>query len=236
MDWLDQTQPDVLGLQETKISGDQLTDQLLHSHGYKTYWSHAEKRGYSGVCILSKEEPLQVIEGLGDPKFDCEGRTLLAEFNDFYFYTIYFPNGQRNEERLQYKLDFYAAYLAHVQHLQQTTGKVVITCGDYNTAHKPIDLARPKENVKISGFLPVEREWMDTYVDAGYIDTFRHVCDEPDRYSWWNVRSGARARNVGWRIDYFFISANGEKYIHGADIHDQVYGSDHCPVSLTLTL
>ncbi len=236
LEWVEATQPDILGLQETKISSDLLTPALMHIPGYTSYWTHAEKKGYSGVAIFTKEAPLKVQEGLGVPPFDTEGRTLIAEYPDFTLFNIYFPNGQRGDDRLQYKLAFYDAFL-DVFNQYKSQGKKLIVCGDFNTAHKPIDLARPKENEKISGFLPIERAWMDKFVNEGYQDTFRMVHgDEPHQYSWWNVRSRARERNVGWRIDYFFTSPNLESQLSHADIHQGVMGSDHCPVSLELSL
>lgn len=234
LDWLEATQPDVVGLQETKLQGDQLTLEMAQPLGYHAYWSFAERKGYSGVVILSKEKPQATQEGFGIGRFDCEGRTIVADYGDFVLYNIYFPNGQRSEERLQYKLDFYDAFLEHAT-AQVQAGKRLVVCGDYNTAHHPIDLARPKENEKTSGFLPIERTWMDRYEAAGFTDTFRGFHpDEANRYSWWNMRSRARERNVGWRIDYFFTSANLLQHLHDAEIHDQVLGSDHCPVSLSL--
>ncbi|MBY0450214.1 MAG: exodeoxyribonuclease III [Cyanobacteria bacterium] len=232
-DWVSQAQPDILGLQETKISGDQLTPELTELPGYHSFWTHAEKRGYSGVCVYTKTKPLQVQEGLGHPEFDTEGRVLALEFDDFWFYNIYYPNGQRSDERLQYKMAFYDAFLTRFNE-RLKDGKGLIVCGDFNTAHHPIDLARPKENEKVSGFLPIERAWMDTFVSAGYIDTFRVFEKGPNHYSWWNMRSRARERNVGWRIDYFFISPNLLPKLTGADIHADVQGSDHCPVSIEL--
>jgi exodeoxyribonuclease-3 len=236
MDWLAQEQPDILGLQETKISGDQLTTDLTCPPGYHTYWTHAEKKGYSGVAILTKEKPLSVREGLGVPAFDNEGRVLVAEFADFTLFNIYYPNGQMNDERLQFKLGFYDAFL-DVFNALRDSGKPLVVCGDFNTAHKPIDLARPKENEKVSGFLPIERAWMDKFVGEGYVDTFRHFYpDLPDQYSWWNMRSRARERNVGWRIDYFFVSPNLTDKLTGASIHPDVQGSDHCPVAIQLAV
>jgi exodeoxyribonuclease-3 len=233
-DWLQSAQPDILGLQETKIDALQLTPDMLEPvGGYKTYWTHANRKGYSGVALFTKTEPISVKEGFGgEPRFDEEGRILIAEYPEFTFYTIYYPNGQMNDDRLQYKMDFYDAFLAHANELR-AQGRELIICGDVNTAHKPIDLARPKENEKVSGFLPIERAWMDKFVGEGYVDTFRHMHpDEPSHYSWWNVRSRARERNVGWRIDYFFVTPGLVNNIVSATIHPDVMGSDHCPVSL----
>jgi exodeoxyribonuclease III len=233
IDWLETAEPDILGLQETKISDDMLTPELIHVPGYTSYWTHAQKKGYSGVAIFTREKPLSVQEGLGCPEFDQEGRVLVAEYADFILFNIYFPNGQRGDERLQYKLAFYDAFLA-VFNKYRESGKKLVVCGDFNTAHKPIDLARPKENEKISGFLPIERAWMDKFVEEGYLDTFRIVNPDPHQYSWWNVRSRARERNVGWRIDYFFISPNLESNLSHAGISQEILGSDHCPVTLEL--
>jgi exodeoxyribonuclease-3 len=234
LDWVKAESPDILGLQETKISGDLLTPELIHVPGYKSYWSHAEKKGYSGVAIFTKEEPISVHEGLKVSEYDSEGRVLVAEYPNFILFNIYFPNGQRGDDRLAYKLGFYDAFM-EVFNQYRDQGKNMIVCGDVNTAHHPIDLARPKENEKVSGFLPVERAWMDRFCEAGYIDTFRvfHP-DEPDQYSWWNVRTRARERNVGWRIDYFFVSPSLKPHLANASIHQDVMGSDHCPISLEL--
>jgi exodeoxyribonuclease III len=234
-DWLASANPTVLGLQETKIQGDQLTPEMTELDGYNSYWSHpTTKKGYSGVAIYSQHTPDAVSEGIGVDAFDQEGRVLRADYADFTFFTIYFPNGQRDDERLQYKLGFYDAFLEMTDKLVDE-GRHVVFCGDVNTAHKPIDLARPKENETVSGFLPIERAWLDKVVERGYIDTFRELHpDAVDRYSWWNMRTRARERNVGWRIDYFFISPGLRKHLVGADIHDDVLGSDHCPVSIQL--
>ena len=233
-DWLYQSAPDVLGLQETKIDADSLSPEMTHPDSYTTYWSHAGKKGYSGVALFSKLQPVKVIEGLNVPHLDSEGRVLIAEYEQFTLYNIYYPNGQRSDERLQYKMAFYDAFLAHADNLKQQ-GKNLIICGDVNTAHNPIDLARPKENEGTSGFLPIERAWMDKFVSHGYIDTFRHFHpDVPNEYSWWNVRSRARERNVGWRIDYFFVSESLRNNLVDASIEQNVMGSDHCPVTLVL--
>lgn len=231
-DWFHQVKPDIIGLQETKISADQLTDEMSRE-GYHAYWSHAQKKGYSGVAIYTKEKPITITEGLGIPEFDNEGRTLIAEYPEFTLYNIYYPNGQRDDERLRYKLAYYDAFLEHTEKLRKS-GKRLVICGDVNTAHKPIDLARPKENEKVSGFLPIERAWLDKFLSHGYLDTFREFNQEPGEYSWWNMRSFARERNVGWRIDYFFVSEDLRPHLQDASIEQAVMGSDHCPVTLTL--
>ena len=235
LDWLEITKPDILCVQETKAAVDQLSDTLLNGHGYHTYFHSAERRGYSGVATFCKTEPLYVQEGLGIDRFDSEGRVLITEHKSFLLYNIYFPNGQKNDERLQYKLDFYDELLPIINE-QVESGLHVVVTGDWNTAHHPIDLARPKDNIKNSGFMPIEREKLDIYVENGWVDTFRMFHPEPDRYSWWTYRFGARDRNVGWRIDYFFVNEGFTQNIIDADIHDDIMGSDHCPVSLTLEI
>jgi exodeoxyribonuclease-3 len=234
LDWLDQEQPDILCLQETKAHIDQLAAEILTDHGYHTFWHSGERRGYSGVATFCKEEPLYVQEGLGIERYDAEGRVLLTEHENFLLYNIYFPNGQKDDERLQYKLDFYDDLLPIINEQVESGNKVVVT-GDWNTAHHPIDLARPKQNVNTSGFMPVEREKLDLYVKNGWVDTFRLFHPEGDRYSWWTYRFGARERNVGWRIDYYFVNEGFVDNVEDADIHDEVMGSDHCPVSLELS-
>jgi len=234
LDWLDQEQPDILCLQETKAHVDQLTAEILTDHGYHTFWHSGERRGYSGVATFCKEEPLYVQEGLGIERYDAEGRVLLTEHENFLLYNIYFPNGQKDDERLQYKLDFYDDLLPIINEQVESGNNVVVT-GDWNTAHHPIDLARPKQNVNTSGFMSIEREKLDMYVENGWIDTFRLFHPEGDRYSWWTYRFGARERNVGWRIDYYFVNEGFVDNVEDADIHDEVVGSDHCPVSLELS-
>ena len=234
LDWLEQAQPDILCLQETKAHVDQLTAEILTDHGYNTYWHSGERRGYSGVATFCKEEPLYVQEGLGIEHYDAEGRVLLTEHENFLLYNIYFPNGQKDDERLQYKLDFYDELLPIINEQVESGNNVVVT-GDWNTAHHPIDLARPKQNVNTSGFMPIEREKLDMYVENGWIDTFRLFHPEGERYSWWTYRFGARERNVGWRIDYFFVNEGFLDNVEDADIHDEIMGSDHCPVSLELS-
>jgi len=234
LDWLDQAQPDILCLQETKAHVDQLAAEILTDHGYHTYWHSGERRGYSGVATFCKEEPLYVQEGLGIERYDAEGRVLVTEHENFLLYNIYFPNGQKDDERLQYKLDFYDDLLPIINE-QVGSGNNVVVTGDWNTAHHPIDLARPKQNVNTSGFMPIEREKLDMYVENGWIDTFRLFHQEGERYSWWTYRFGARERNVGWRIDYFFVNEGFLDNVEDADIHDEIMGSDHCPVSLELS-
>ena len=229
--------PDVLFLQETKIQPEQLSFDLQHPTGYHSVWHSAEKPGYSSVALFSKSKPKFIYEGFGDHKFDREGRVIGAEYeNDIVVFGVYFPNGQRDDERLQYKLDFYQSFFAFCEELKKE-GKKIIVCGDYNTAHKAIDLARPKENENESGFLPIERAWIDKLVDEmGYVDTFRAFHDEPDQYTWWSFRTASRKRNIGWRIDYFFAHQSAMTHVKEAFILNDVLGSDHCPVGITLAL
>lgn len=235
LDYLKKEEPDILCIQESKAHKEQLSSEILNDHGYHTYWHSGIKKGYSGVATFCKKEPLFVQEGIGIKKYDDEGRVIITEHDDFLLYNIYFPNGQKDDTRLNYKLDFYDDLLPIINE-QVESGNNVIVTGDWNTAHHPIDLARPKENINTSGFMPIEREKLDTYVSQGWVDTFRLFHDEPERYSWWTYRFGARQRNVGWRIDYFFVNQDMVDLCYDADIHHKVLGSDHCPVSLELDI
>lgn len=232
LDWLTAVSPDILCLQETKCHPDQLDAELRQPDGYHTYWAWAEKKGYSGVALYSKTEPLSVQIGLGIEEFDREGRTIIAEYDDFVLMGAYFPNGGRKHLRVPYKMAFKQAFIDHSNALI-ANGKRVLFCGDVNTSHRPIDLARPKQNKNSTGFLPQERAWIDEILAQGYVDTFRHFHpDAEGAYSWWSYMRGQRARNVGWRLDYFFASANAIPFITNAAIHPEVTGSDHCPVSV----
>ena len=235
LQFLEKENPDIICIQETKAHKEQLTSEILEDHGYFTYWHSGEKKGYSGVATFCKEEPLYIQEGIGIKKYDDEGRVLITEHNKFLLYNIYFPNGQKNEERLKYKLDFYDDLLPIINDQVESGNNVIIT-GDWNTAHRPIDLARPNENKNTSGFMPIEREKVDEYILNGWIDTFRLFHEEGGRYSWWTYRFGARDRNIGWRIDYFFVNEGMVEICTDADIHQNIFGSDHCPVSLILDL
>lgn len=227
---------DIICLQETKATPDQLPEGLRNVPGYHSYFvSPEEKKGYSGVCLYSKKEPGRVIPGFGQRRFDSEGRTLVAYYDDFVLFNVYFPNGKASPERLRYKMEFYQEFL-EVARGFVANGKHVIVCGDVNTAHKEIDLARPRENAKTSGFLPQERKWIDDLLAAGFVDTFRMFDPDPDRYTWWDMKTRARERNVGWRIDYFFVDEGLRDKVRNAFIQPEVQGSDHCPVGLELDL
>ena len=234
MDWLHKESPDILCLQETKAEEEQIQKELKDVDGYHwVFCSSQKKKGYSGVAIFSKEKPTSVAKGFGHDPFDSEGRTIVATFPGFTLCNVYFPNGKASAERLQYKMDFYRHFQAYTAKLRKQ-GQSVIVCGDVNTAHKEIDLARPKENSAVSGFLPEERAWMDGFLASGFIDTLRMFNPKPDLYSWWDMKSGARARNVGWRIDYFLASEDLRPRIKDAFILPEVLGSDHCPVGLDI--
>jgi exodeoxyribonuclease-3 len=231
--WLPKENPDIICIQETKAMKEQLPDDLINVGKYNSFFSSAERKGYSGVATYSKAKPVSVSNGIGINKFDSEGRFLITDFGEFILFNIYFPNGKAKKERLQYKMDFYDSFLKHLNKLTKQ-GKKLVVCGDVNTAHKEIDLARPKENEKISGFLPKEREWIDKLIKAGFVDTFRVFNDKGDNYTWWDMMTRARDRNVGWRIDYFFISENLSGNLKSATILPDVMGSDHCPVGIEL--
>ncbi len=233
LDWFYKESPDIICLQETKAHLDQLDADLKEPAGYHTCWNYPERKGYSGVAVFTKERPLDVRYDFGDSGLDLEGRVIVAEYPEFTLFDIYFPNGKSGPERLNYKMNFYETFLRYADSLKDA-GKKLIICGDVNTAHNEIDLARPKENSKISGFLPEERAWMDRFFDHGYVDTFRHFNKEPEHYTWWDMKSGARARNVGWRLDYFFVSENLLPSVKRAFIMPEVMGSDHCPVGIVL--
>ena len=232
-DWFKKQDADVVCLQEIKAMPEQVPPHLRNIPGYEVYWNSAERKGYSGVVTFTKQKPLDIKKGFGIEKFDNEGRILITEYSFFTLFNIYFPNGKKNQERLDYKLDFYDTFLAYADNLK-AEGKNIIVCGDFNTAHKEIDLSRPKENEKVSGFLPVERAWIDTFIDHGYVDTFRHFNKESDQYTWWDLKTRARERNVGWRIDYFFTNKEVISKIKNSFIMQNVFGSDHCPVGIEI--
>ncbi len=233
LDWLARSGGDIVAVQETKARPEQLSAALLQPAGYHANWSSAEKKGYSGVGTYSKQQPIALQTGFDDDRFDKDGRILISDFERFVLFNIYFPNGGRGPEWVKHKLDFYKRFLEVVAGYTRQGRSVVIT-GDVNTAYAEIDLARPKENVKQSGFMPEERVALGEFFAAGLIDTFRDLHPDDVKYTWWNMVTRARERNVGWRIDYFFVSPDLKDRIVDADIHMDVMGSDHCPISLTL--
>jgi len=233
--WFGARAGDIVGLQETKAEAAQIPEAHRNPPGRHSRWLSAERKGYSGVAVFSRIEPLAVHFELPERDWQGEGRLIHMEFPHFHYFNVYFPNGQSGEERLAYKLGYYDAFLRCAEDARRQ--KPVVVCGDFNTAHREIDLARPKENEGISGFLPVERAWMDTFIACGYLDAFRLVHgDAPRQYSWWAYRMRARERNVGWRIDYFFVSEELRGAVANAWIEPDVGGSDHCPVGLELAL
>lgn len=230
--------PDIVALQETKLQEHQRTDAMLNFDDYHSHWAYSTvKKGYSGVATYSRIKPLSVNAGIGIPEFDGEGRVLETDFGDFILFNVYFPNGQMSDERLAYKLDFFHAFFAHTDALKNQGRSLIIT-GDYNIAHNEIDLKHPKANENYSGFLRIERDWMDDIVKRGYVDTFRHVYPDEIKYSWWSYRSGARKTNAGWRIDYFFVTKDilDKGWIKEPFIDNEIIGSDHCPVGLVLEI
>ncbi len=236
VDFLLKDGADIICLQETKATIDQLPSELRELPGYHaSFVSPEERKGYSGVCIYSRLKPKKVVPGLGKPRFDAEGRALAAYFDDFVLYNVYFPNGKASPERLRFKMEFYDEFL-QVAKGAVDAGNHVVVCGDVNTAHKEIDLARPKENRKVSGFLPQERQWIDRFLDSGFVDTFRLFDPSPERYTWWDMKTGARERNVGWRIDYFFVDRGLRDRCRNAFIMPEVQGSDHCPIGIEMDL
>lgn len=232
--WIDEQEVDFLGLQEIKAEADEIPESIFERDYKFQSINSSSNKGQSGVALYTDMkgearccEQVDILD---------EGRINEYHFEDIAFFNVYFPNGQRSEERLAYKLGFYERFLEYILELREQ-GKSIIVCGDVNTAHHPIDLARPKANEKTSGFLPIEREWQDKLLNSGFIDTFRHVHgDVQERYSWWSYRAAARKNNVGWRIDYFYVSDDLKDKIVEADILDQIMGSDHCPVKLVLDI
>jgi exodeoxyribonuclease-3 len=236
LEWFEAASPDILGLQEIKAKRTQLPLPVAKLENYYSYWNSAEKKGYSGVAVFSKLKPKAITRKLGEERFDAEGRILGLKFPDFILYNVYFPNGQRNQERLAYKMAFYEKFLEKMDSLLAKNNKIIV-CGDFNTAHKEIDLARPKQNQKRSGFLPEEREWIDKLISHGFIDIFREYHpEEAEHYTYWDQRTRARERNVGWRVDYFFVSENIRSQVQKANILNTVMGSDHCPIEISLYL
>ncbi|MCP4746297.1 MAG: exodeoxyribonuclease III [Desulfobacteraceae bacterium] len=227
---------DIVAIQETKLQENQLTDDMREFGDYKSFFFHASvKKGYSGVASYTRVSPLNIRSGFGVQRFDDEGRVIEMDLGDVILFNVYFPNGQMNQERLQYKLDFYESFFNYTDKLKKN-GRGIIIAGDFNTAHNEIDLKNPKANEKRSGFLRIERDWLDNIVSRGYVDTYRALYPEKVKYSWWTYRFNARANNAGWRIDYFFVSEDLFKSgrIKGAFIDNSIYGSDHCPVGIVL--
>lgn len=233
LDWTWKHAPDVLCLQEVKARPEQMTDEQAGQLKYPYAWNPAERAGYSGVATFFKEQPLDIQMGLGEPKFDVEGRVISTLHPGFRLFNIYFPNGQRGQERVDYKLEFYA-HLLELCHSLHKNGENIVITGDFNTSHMPIDLKNAKANEKTSGFLPEEREWVQKFLDNGFVDVYRHLYPDKVQYTWWTYRLNARARGIGWRLDYFLVSEALVSHVKDVIIHENVMGSDHCPVELIL--
>lgn len=231
--WFEREGADIVCLQETKATLDQLDQSLHHPLGYHSFWHSAEKPGYSGVAIYSRAEPLSVREGMGIPEIDREGRVLIAEFPRFTLINAYFPNSQRDHARLGYKLSFCDEMLKLCQGLR-SRGKNVVLCGDFNIAHQEVDLRNPKSNMDNAGFLPEEREWMTRFLATGYSDPFRRRNPDGGHYTWWSYRPGVREKNIGWRLDYHVVNEEFDVAVRAASHQPLVRGSDHCPVALEL--
>ena len=232
MEFFEQADADIFCLQEIKLQEGQID---WKKEGYYAYWNYAEKKGYSGTAIFTKEEPLQVTYGLGIEEHDKEGRVITLEFPEYYLITVYTPNSQNELKRLDYRMKWEDDFRAYLKKLEET--KPVIVCGDMNVAHEEIDLKNPKTNKKNAGFTPEEREKMTELLNSGFIDTFRYFYPDLEGvYSWWSYRFSARAKNAGWRIDYFLTSESLKERLENAGIHTEVMGSDHCPIELDIAL
>ncbi|MCK4835707.1 MAG: exodeoxyribonuclease III [Candidatus Aminicenantes bacterium] len=236
MKFLKEENPHILGIQETKLQGDQLPEEVHYPEPYRTSWNFAERKGYSGTGIFYRIPPVHIkTSGFGSEILEQEGRIIQMDYPDFTLFNIYFPNGQMSEERLRYKLTFYDEILNYFNGLKEK-GKNLIIMGDVNTAHKPIDLKNPDANKDRSGFLPVERAWIDKLIDCGYTDTFRLFNQEGEQYTWWTYRFRAREKNIGWRIDYFFVNNSFAPQVRASTILSHIYGSDHCPIGLKINI
>lgn len=232
VEWLQQADPDVICIQETKATPDQVDTQLLEDAGYHHYWYSAQKKGYSGVAIFSKTKPNHIEYGTGIESMDFEGRNIRLDFDDVSVMSLYLPSGS-NSARVAHKLEFMDMFQSYINSLKQEIPKLVI-CGDYNICHEAIDIHDPIRNKNVSGFLPVEREWIGNFIESGFIDSFRHLNKEPDNYTWWSYRANSRANNKGWRIDYNMVSNPLKENIDRAVILSDAMHSDHCPLMVQL--
>lgn len=231
--WLKAANPDVLCLQETKATPDQVDVKAFEALGYHLYWYSAQKKGYSGVAIFSKIKPKHVEYGCGIEKYDFEGRIIRLDFEDCSVMSVYHPSGSSGDDRQAFKMQWLADFQEYINDLK-TKHPNLILCGDYNICHKPIDIHNPKSNANTSGFLPEEREWMEQFIQSGFTDSFRHFNQEPHQYSWWSYRAGSRGKNLGWRIDYNLVANHLDKHLKRAVILPDAMHSDHCPVLLEI--
>jgi exodeoxyribonuclease-3 len=227
--WLKEEDPDILLVQETKAQAEQIETARFEELGYHCYWFSAEKKGYSGVGILSKEKPDLVLTGIDNPKYDVEGRAIRADFGDVSVFSTYHPSGTTGGPRQDYKMEWLAYFQEYIDQLKKERPKLIIG-GDYNICHKAIDISRPEKKKGVSGFLPEEREWVSQFIESGFIDSFREFDQSPDKYSWWSYRAGSRGKNLGWRIDYHMVSEALRDQLKGARILADIVHSDHCPV------
>ncbi|MGE0090616.1 MAG: exodeoxyribonuclease III [Bacteroidales bacterium] len=231
--WLKDSAPDIICLQETKASPDQLDTDIFKQLGYHTYWFSALKKGYSSVAVFSKTKPDNIFYGLGINKYDFEGRTIRVDFGDTTLINSYFPSGTTDDIRQDFKMNYLSDFKNYIDKLKIERPKIIIS-GDFNICHKPIDINHPERHKNSSGFLPEERVWMDQFLESGFVDTFREFNKNPDQYSWWSYRAGSRNKNLGWRIDYHLISKSLRPQLIGAEILNNVKHSDHCPVKIDL--
>ncbi|MBQ7191314.1 MAG: exodeoxyribonuclease III [Paludibacteraceae bacterium] len=233
MQWLEAEQPDVFCIQESKAQPEQIDTEAFARLGYHSYIHSAQKKGYSGVCIFSKQEPDRVVAGMDNQRYDSEGRVLRADFGELTIVCVYIPSGTTGDVRQEFKMDFLETFLQWVNSLKKERPNIVV-CGDYNICHKPIDINHPERQVGVSGFLPEEREWMDRWQQSGMVDSFREFDPSPQKYSWWSYRFGARERNAGWRIDYHWVSEPLKEHLKNARILTDAVHSDHCPVEVVI--
>ncbi len=234
-EWLKESAPDIFCVQETKALKEQVETSVFEDLGYKQYWFSAQKKGYSGVMVLSKIEPKNVIYGMGMEKYDSEGRVIRLDFDDTTLINVYIPSGTQGGPRQIYKMEFLHDFLEYITQLKKERPNLIIT-GDFNICHKPIDINHPERHKKSSGFLPEEREWLDNFEASGFFDSFRKFNDQPKQYSWWSYRANSRAKNLGWRIDYFWLSQSMETRIKSAAIHQNIVHSDHCPIEISTAI
>lgn len=234
VEWMQTEKPDILCLQEIKATPDQVGVFEFIEMGYHMYWYPAQKKGYSGVAIFAKHEPKYVEYGCGNRSYDDEGRVIRIDYEDYSVMSVYHPSGSSGDERQAFKMEWLAFFQSYIDQLKKKIPHLVL-CGDYNICHKAIDIHNPKTNANTSGFLPEEREWMENFINSGFIDSFRYFNQSPHQYSWWSYRAGSRGKNLGWRIDYNMVSLEMEHKLKRAEILSDVNQSDHCPVLLELT-